>query len=58
MRAIQITRTGGPEVLAISILADPIAGPGQVLIRVHTAGVNFIDTYFREGKYKQNLPFM
>jgi NADPH2:quinone reductase len=58
MRAIQLTRTGGPEVLAISSLADPVPGPGEVLIRVHTAGVNFIDTYFREGKYKQNLPFV
>ena len=58
MRAIQITATGGPEALILSQLPDPIPGPGQVLIRVEAAGVNFIDVYFREGRYPSPLPFV
>jgi NADPH2:quinone reductase len=57
MRAIQILRTGGPEVLTLSTLPDPIAGPGQALIRIEACGVNFIDTYFREGRYPAQLPY-
>jgi len=58
MKAIQITTVGGPEVLHVSELADPTPGRGEVLIRVHASGVNFIDVYFREGKYKAPLPFI
>jgi NADPH2:quinone reductase len=58
MKAIQITTVGGPEVLKISELADPTPGTGEVLIRVHASGVNFIDVYYREGKYKAPLPFV
>ena len=58
MKAIQITTVGGPEVLKLSELADPIPGTGEVLIRVHASGVNFIDVYYREGKYKSPLPFI
>ena len=57
MRAIQIHRTGGPEVLELLDLPVPQPGPGQVLVRVHAAGVNFIDTYLREGRYPAPLPF-
>ena len=58
MKAIQITTVGGPEVLIVSELADPTPGTGEVLIRVHASGVNFIDVYYREGKYKSPLPFV
>lgn len=57
MRAIQIHRTGGPEVLQLVDLAVPQPGPGQVLVRVHAAGINFIDTYLRAGRYPAPLPF-
>ena len=57
MRAIQILRTGGPEVLTSQTIPDPIAGPGEALIRIAVAGVNFIDTYLREGRYPAKLPY-
>ncbi len=58
MKTIQLTTVGGPEVLKVSELADPTPGTGEVLIRVHASGVNFIDVYYREGKYKAPLPFV
>lgn len=42
MRAVQIERTGGPEVLTVTDLPGPVPGPGQVLVDVEAAGVNFI----------------
>jgi NADPH:quinone reductase-like Zn-dependent oxidoreductase len=44
MRAVQITRFGGPEVLEIVDIPEPEAGPGQQLYDVSTAGVNYADT--------------
>jgi NADPH2:quinone reductase len=58
MLAIQITHTGGPEVLSLVELPVPTPGPGQVLIKVAATGVNFIETYFREGRYKAQLPLV
>jgi NADPH2:quinone reductase len=58
MRAIQVSRTGGPEVLELVDLAVPQPKAGEVLVRVHAAGVNFIDTYLREGRYPAVLPFV
>jgi NADPH2:quinone reductase len=57
MRAIQILQTGGPEVLTLQNLPDPEPGPGEALIRIEASGVNFIDTYFREGRYPAKLPY-
>ena len=57
MNAIQISETGGPEVLELADLPIPQPGPGQVLIRVEATGVNFIEIYFRKGVYKTSLPF-
>jgi NADPH2:quinone reductase len=57
MRAIQILQTGGPEVLTLSNLPDPQPAAGQVLLRIEASGVNFIDTYFREGRYPAALPY-
>ena len=58
MRAIQIAKTGGVEVLELVELAVPEPGVGQVLVRVQASGVNFIDTYFREGRYPAPLPLV
>lgn len=57
MLAIQILQTGGPEVLTEENLPDPTPGPGEALIRIEASGVNFIDTYFREGRYPAPLPY-
>jgi NADPH2:quinone reductase len=59
MQAIQITRFGGPDVLKLSDLPDPVAGEGQVVVRMHAAGINPVDTYVRTGTYalKPDLPY-
>ncbi len=57
MKAIQIRQTGGPEVLELVELPVPRPGAGQVLVKIEAAGVNFIDTYLREGRYPAELPF-
>jgi NADPH2:quinone reductase len=58
MNAIQIHQTGGPEVLQVVDLPIPVPGPGQVLIRVESIGMNFIEIYFRKGQYKATLPLI
>ena len=58
MRAIQITETGGPDVLRLAELPDPAPGPGQLLVELAAAGVNYIDTYYRSGAYPMPLPFI
>ena len=56
MRHIQVNRHGGPEVLELVEGSDPVPGPGQVLIRPQMIGVNYIDTYLRQGLYPSELP--
>jgi NADPH2:quinone reductase len=56
MKAIRIHSTGGPDVLRYEEVPAPSAGPGQVLVRVEAAGVNYIDTYHRGGLYRLTLP--
>ena len=56
MQAIQILTTGGPDVLTVVDLPTPTPGPGEVLIRIEASGVNFIDTYLREGRYPRPSP--
>ena len=58
MKAIQITQTGGPEALTLADLPIPTPKSGEVLVKVHASGVNFIDIYYREGRYKTQLPFI
>ena len=58
MHAIEVTETGGPEVLSYVERAEPSLGPGQVLIKADAIGVNFIDTYFRSGLYPRDVPFV
>jgi NADPH2:quinone reductase len=56
VRAIQISENGGPEVLDLVDLPAPEAGAGEVLVEVGAAGVNYIDTYQRQGSYPLSLP--
>lgn len=58
MRAIQVKKTGGPEVLELVEVARPEPKAGEVLVRIAASGVNFIDTYLREGRYPAELPFV
>jgi len=58
MRAIQISKTGGPEVLEYVEIPAPKPAAGQVLVKIVASGVNFIDTYLREGRYPAALPFV
>ena len=51
MRAVQITEFGGPEVLTLTELPDPVPGGGQVLVDVTSAGVNYADTHQVENSY-------
>jgi NADPH2:quinone reductase len=57
MKAVRITRTGGPDVLELVDLPEPLPGPGQARVKVEAAGVNFIDTYQRTGLYAVPLPY-
>jgi NADPH:quinone reductase len=56
MKAIRIHRHGGPEVLQYEDVPDPIPKPGEALVKIDAAGINFIDTYQRSGAYKIPLP--
>jgi NADPH:quinone reductase len=56
MRAIRYHQTGGPEVLRLEGVPEPEPGPGEVLIQVHAAGVNFADTERRRGLYDAQVP--
>ncbi|MEV7605608.1 quinone oxidoreductase [Paenarthrobacter sp. NPDC089322] len=55
--AIVAQQPGGPEVLEYASAEPPAPGPGQLLVKVAAAGVNFIETYQRSGTYKVEYPF-
>jgi NADPH:quinone reductase len=57
MRAIRIHETGGPEVLKFEEVELPKPGKGEVRLRQHAVGVNFVDVYHRSGFYPMPLPF-
>jgi NADPH2:quinone reductase len=57
IRAIRVSRAGGPEVMELAQLPRTDPGPGEALVRVEAAGVNFIDVYHRSGAYAREPPF-
>jgi NADPH:quinone reductase len=56
MRAVICRAYGPPEGLVIDEIADPVPGPGQLLVRVHAAAVNFPDVLLIAGKYQVRIP--
>lgn len=57
MKAVRVHQPGGPEALKYEEVATPTAGPGQALVKIEAAGVNFVDIYNRSGQYRSQLPF-
>jgi NADPH:quinone reductase len=57
LKAIRVEQPGGADVLRLEEVPVPTPGPGQALIKVEAAGVNFIDIYRRSGAYKVSYPF-
>jgi NADPH:quinone reductase len=59
MRAIVVRELGAPNVMKLEDVPDPVAGPDEVLVRVHAAGVNPVDAYIRSGQYarKPSVPY-
>jgi NADPH2:quinone reductase len=58
MQAIQVTTVGGPDVLTPTELPVPSPKPNEAIVQIKASGVNFIDVYFREGRYPAPLPFV
>ena len=58
--AVRVHKVGGPEVLTFEDIEIPAPGQGQVKIKQHACGVNFIDCYFRMGLYPSpvGMPFV
>ena len=56
MKAIRIKTLGGPEVLTLEDIPDPKPGPGEAVVKLEAAGLNYIDVYYRTGLYKAQLP--
>jgi NADPH2:quinone reductase len=57
MKAIQVKHLGGPEVMEVAELPVPQPKANEAVVKLAASGVNFIDVYFREGRYKTSLPF-
>jgi NADPH2:quinone reductase len=58
MKAIQVKQVGGPEAMEVVEMPIPQPKPNEAVVKLAAAGVNFIDVYFREGRYKAPLPFV
>src|SRR5207248_9537662 len=59
IKAVRVHQVGGPEALVYEAVDLPAPGPGEVRIRQHAVGLNFIDVYYRTGLYKApGLPFI
>jgi len=58
MKAIRVQHTGGPEVMEFVDLPVPQPKPTEALVKVSVAGVNSIDGYFRDGRFRTPLPFI
>ena len=58
MKAIQVQKIGGPEALLLVDIPQPQPRPNEAIVKIAASGVNFIDVYFREGRYPAPLPFV
>lgn len=58
MKAIQVKQVGGPEAMELVDLPVPQAKANEAVVKLTASGVNFIDVYFREGRYKAPLPLI
>ncbi len=58
MKAIQVKQPGGPEAMELVELPVPQAKANEAVVKLSASGVNFIDVYFREGRYKAATPFV
>src|SRR6202521_2112585 len=58
MKAIQVKQVGGPEAMQLVELPLPQPKVNEAVVKLAASGVNFIDVYFREGRYKSPLPFV
>jgi NADPH2:quinone reductase len=58
MKAIQVPKVGGVEVLTLVDIPTPKPKPNEVIVKIAAAGVNYIDVYFREGRYPITAPFI
>ena len=58
MKAIQVKQVGGPEAMELVELPVPQPKANEAVVKLAAAGVNFIDVYHREGRYKAQLPFV
>lgn len=58
MKAIQVKQVGGPEAMEVVEIPVPQPKPNEAVVKLAASGVNFIDVYFREGRYKSPLPFV
>src|ERR1700730_2053899 len=56
--AVRVHKAGGPEVLTYEDVEVGAPGPGQIRLKQHACGINFIDVYFRIGMYPAPLPFV
>jgi len=58
--AVRVHKTGGPDVLTYEDIEVAAPGPGEVRVKQHACGINYIDTYFRAGAYPSpiGLPFV
>ncbi|MBA2526520.1 MAG: quinone oxidoreductase [Pyrinomonadaceae bacterium] len=57
MKAVQVSKVGGPETLELVDIPTPEPKPNEAVVQIKAAGVNFIDVYYREGRYPAALPF-
>ena len=58
MKSIQVSNVGGPEALTLVDLPVPTPKSNEAVVQIKGAGVNFIDVYFREGRYPTSVPFV
>src|SRR5215467_7565594 len=58
MKAILVKQTGGPEVMELVDLPVPEPKANDAVVKLAAVGVNFVDVYFREGRYKAQVPFI